>query len=478
MPAKAKSKIRTRIAPSPTGPLHIGTARTALFNYIFARKYKGDFILRIEDTDLERSDPIFERDIEEGLKWLGIGRDEFYRQSERLDIYEKYLKKLLDSGLIFWCYHSQEELSAERQEQFSKKEAPKHYCSFRNDPPPKKEDKKGILRFKNDSSGDIIFNDLIRGKIAFDGRALGDFSVAKDLKTPLYNFAVVIDDYEMKISHVIRGEDHISNTPKQILLQDALNFNRPQYAHLPLILGTDRSKLSKRHGATSLLEYKKSGYLPEAMINFMILLGWHPAPPDSSGQKEKEIFTLNEMPKEFSLDRVQKGGAVFDIDKLKWLNGIYIKKLKTEDLALRLKDYAVDLTEDINSDPKKWLKVSGLLSERLTDLSEARDMSEYFYKEPRYSKEILFWKKNQLSENILRHLKHIHLVLSGVKKWEKRGLEAALTAYAAREGKGEVLWPLRAALSGRKASAGPFEIAEVLGKEETIKRLKKAIDMF
>lgn len=467
--AKKEGEVRTRIAPSPTGPLHVGTVRSALFNFVFARQQKGSFILRIEDTDLERSDPVFERDIKEGLEWLGINWDEFYRQSERLDIYERYLKKLLTDKLIFWCGHSQEELSLERKEQFLKKEPMRHICSFRNGSfSPRKNE--GILRFKNDFEGRIVFNDLIRRKVSFESGLLGDFSVAKNLRTPLYNFAVVIDDHEMAISHVIRGEDHISNTPKQILLQRALGFAEPNYAHLPLILGTNRSKLSKREGAVSVLEYRRLGYMAEAMVNFMILLGWHPA-------TEKEIFTFKDILKEFSLERVQKGGAVFDLNKLKWLNAEYIKKLETKNLAEHLKEFVPDLSESIKTDPESWLKISELLRKRLSTLNEAGELSEYFYKEPHYPKEMLSWKNAQSAENILRHLRRVLGVLSDASIWGADTLETTLTPYAEKEGKGEVLWPFRVALSGRIASAGPYEIAEILGKEESIKRIKSAIGM-
>ncbi|QQG46300.1 MAG: glutamate--tRNA ligase [Candidatus Niyogibacteria bacterium] len=472
--------IRTRIAPSPTGTLHLGTARSALFNFIFARQRRGKFILRIEDTDLERSDPVFEKDIQEGLKWLGLNWDEFYRQSDRLDLYENYLKKLLERGLIFWCPHSEEELAAERQEQALRKEVLRHFCPYR-DGSADSRGGKSILRFKNDVKETIVFNDLIRGKISFDGQILGDFSVAKNMRNPLYNFAVVVDDYEMAISHVIRGEDHISNTPRQIILQDALDFKRPEYAHLPLILGQDRSKLSKRHGATSVLEYKKSGYLAEAMINFMILLGWHPASlsaakaRDKSLEKEKEVFTTDEIIEQFSLQRVQKGGAVFDIDKLNWLNHLYIKKMEIKDLAEILKHFAGELGQKIEADFEKWLKITSLMRDRLTVLNEVGESAEYFYNEPYYPRELLFWKENQPAENILRHLKHIYKTLLDIKKWQKENLENKLMPYADEAGRGEVLWPLRAALSGKRASAGPFEIAEILGKNESLRRVEKAI---
>ena len=325
-------EIRVRIAPSPTGPLHLGTARTALFNYLFAKKNKGKFILRIEDTDIERSDEKYEKDIIENLKWLGLEWDEeIYRQSQRTAIYQKYIEKLLDSGQAFWCDHTKEELEKEKKEQMKKKEAPRHICNRKG------KAKEGIIRFHCPDKK-IVFNDLIRGKLEFDGGLLGDISIAKDKNIPLYNFAAAIDDVEMKISHVIRGEDHISNTPKQILIQEALGLTPPQFAHLPLILGQDKSKLSKRHGAVSIGWYKKEGYLPEAMINFMVLLGWNPG-------TEKEIFSLKKLIKEFSLERVQKGGAIFNLERLNWINGQYIRQMDLDKLTKKCLVYLPQKTD-------------------------------------------------------------------------------------------------------------------------------------
>lgn len=469
---QARPKIRTRIAPSPTGPMHLGTARSALFNFIFSRQNSGQFILRIEDTDLKRSDPVFEKDILDGLKWLGINWDEFYRQSERLDIYEEYLKLLLAKKIIFWCSHSEKELALERQAKMAKKEPPIHICPHREgtivDQNPK-----NILRFRNDAEKDIVFDDLIRGRINFSPKILGDFSVAKNLRSPLYNFAVVVDDGQTKISHVIRGEDHISNTPKQILIQEALDFKRPFYAHLPLILGQDRSKLSKRHGASSVLEYRRSGYLAEAVFNFLILLGWHP-------ENEKEIFTGEEILKQFSLDRVQKGGAIFNLDKLNWLNREYIKKLNSRELGSRLEEYAGKWIGKIKNKPEKWIKIVNLIQKRLTTLAETGENIDYFYEEPYFSKELLFWKEEQNSENILRHLNYFYSLFEKFdeKEWLKEKFLKEAMAYADKEGRGETLWPLRAALSGRKASPDPLDIAEILGKKETLFRLKKAASLF
>lgn len=289
-----KQKPIVRFAPSPTGPLHIGGARTALFNYIFAKQTGGTFILRIENTDKERSKTEYEQEIRDGLVWLGIVPDASYRQSERTNIYQKHLDKLIKSGV---AYVSQEK----------KKEG---------------EGKVEVVRFKNQNKR-VSFQDVIRGEVSFDTTELKDFVIARSITEPLYHLAVVVDDAEMRITHIIRGEDHISNTPRQILIQEALGFPRPLYAHIPLILANDRSKLSKRkHGeAVSLAHYRALGIVPDAMVNFLALLGWHPSESDAS-----EVLSFNDLVAQFQLERVQKGSAVLDANKLNWLNKQYLKK--------------------------------------------------------------------------------------------------------------------------------------------------------
>jgi glutamyl-tRNA synthetase len=478
------SQVRTRIAPSPTGALHIGTARTALFNYLFARKNGGVFILRIEDTDLERSDAKWEEDIFEGLKWLRIDWNEFYKQSERTNIYEKHIKRLLKEGRAFWCYHSKEELEEERRRQMKRKENPKHVCGFKRREP-KAEDQshrlkikdKGIIRL--DTPNKIVkFNDLIRGKIEFDAGLLGDISIAKDEKTPLYNLAAAVDDYEMKISHVIRGEDHISNTPKQILIREALGLTHPQYAHLPLILGPDRSKLSKRHGATSISEYRKEGYLPEAMINFMAMLGWNPG-------DEREILNLEDLIKEFSLDKVQKGGAVFNINKLDWINGHYIRKKPVKELAeLILKAGFLQIPKSKTQIKDKLQisfieKIVELEQSRLKKLSEIGERTDYFFSNPEYGKDLLKWKKMS-DEEIRKSLEKSREIILNIpdSKFTIQDLEDVFLKEARKfKDRGELLWPLRVALSGKKESPSPFEIAAILGKEKVLKRLYNALSV-
>jgi glutamyl-tRNA synthetase len=472
-------KPRVRIAPSPTGPLHIGTTRTALFNYLFAKKYGGKFILRIEDTDLERSDPKYEKDIIDGLKWLKFKWDEFYKQSERIENYTKYLKKLLDSGQAFYCYHSEKELETEKKEKLEKKEAPIHICEhYDKTQASNLQSQKGIIRFRPPNKK-IIFNDLIRGKVEFDSSLLGDFSIAKDLKTPLYNFAVVIDDYDTKISHVIRGEDHISNTPKQILLYEALALPIPQFAHVPLILGPDKSKLSKRHGATSLSEYKEQGYLPETLINFMALLGWSAQGRSASGgnHHEDEIFSLKELTKIFSLEKIQKSAAVFNIEKLDWFNGYYIRQMPIVKLTKACAPYLIKnglIKPSFNN--KLLLKILSLEQGRMKKLSEVGELTEFFFREPKYNPELLKWK-NMTKKEIQETLNKLESILSEIKEKDfiAKNLEKILIIEAEKTGdRGKILWPLRVALTGRDKSPGPFEIAEILGKEKTIKRIRFA----
>ena len=506
------NEIRVRIAPSPTGFLHIGTARAALFNYLFAKHEGGKFILRIEDTDLARSDPKFEKDIIESLEWLGIQWDEGpYRQSERLPSYVNYLDKLLKEDKAYRCFCSEEELEVQRQYQMSLGQPPLYNgkCRELSKSEVEKylaEGKPSIIRFKCPAKK-IVFHDLVRGRLEFDSKLIGDFAIAKNLAAPLYNFAVVVDDFEMKISHVIRGEDHISNTPKQILIQEALDFPRPKYAHLPLILGSDRSKLSKRHGATAISEYQKAGYLPAALVNFMAFLGWNPG-------TEREIFSLPSLIKEFSLEKIQKGGAVFNVKKLDSLNGFYIRQKSLDrltELCLPyliedglitpkpearptapkleflgssgiefLKTFVVNETkEEIDFELLK--KTVSIYQERLKKLSEISELTDFFFKDKlAYDRGLLKWGEMSDKE-IKASLDKLEKTLSKVKSgdFNKENLGKILMPEAEIMGdRGKLLWPFRIALTGKRASAGPFEIAEILGKEKTLARIKKARELF
>ncbi len=471
--------VRVRIAPSPTGYLHLGTVRTALFNYLFAKQHDGQFVVRIEDTDRGRSLPIYEQDILEGLKDINLAWDEGpdiggphgpYRQSERGEIYERYTKKLLDEKKAYWCFCSKEDLDAERKAMLAQGLFPKYSGRCRSLPREDAEKKraageKAVLRLYVSDGRTVSFSDLIRGEVSVKSGSIGDFVIAKSEKELLYNLAVVIDDYEMEISHVIRGEDHISNTPRQILIHEALGIEPPVYAHLPLILSPDKSKLSKRALETSFREYLSQGYLPQALVNFLVLLGWHP-------DDEQEIFSLDEMIQEFSLKRVSKSGAVFSLDKLEWFNAHYIKHLPFKELLEVLWDFIPPVWKEQKERVEKILAIERT---RLKTLSEFEKLASFFFVPEEYDTELLVWQKMNLEE-VKEKLTAVLGLLANVSVFDIETLEAALMPYAQEQGRGEVLWPLRVALSGRKKSPSPFEIMSVLGKEETIKRITRACE--
>ena len=447
-------KVKVRIAPSPTGFLHIGTAQSALYNWLFARKNGGEFHLRIEDTDKERSTKEYEQSILDALEWLGLKWDGgVIHQSDRTDKYRVSLEKLLADGKAFYCHHTKEELETERKEQEEKKEAPMHVCSYKDEAMGKQLG--GIIRIVNSSSNDktkmISFVDVIRGEIKVASSLLGDFSIAKSLDEPLYNFAVVVDDIDMEITHVIRGEDHISNTPKQILIYEALGKEIPQFAHLPLILASDRSKLSKRHGAVAVIDYKKD-YLPEAIVNFFGGLGY---------TFSKDIMTKEEMVREFELSKVHKSGAVFDVKKLNWLNSQYIKKLSPEEF------------KKVSGMPEIPDSAVPLITERLERLGDAQSF-DYFWKEPKYNRDLLRWKKTTMEESLK--------ALSGVKKiiesidFKEEILRIELDKLGERLGdRGLVYWPLRVALTGKEKSPDPMDVAVVLSRGAVLKRIEVAL---
>jgi glutamyl-tRNA synthetase len=481
-----KETVRTRFAPSPTGFLHIGGARTALFNYLFAKKNKGDFVLRVDDTDMERSKEEYEKDILASLKWLGIKWDEMYKQSERRDIYKKYLKKLIEEKRAYYCFCSEEELEEEKKEQTSRGLAPKYNgkCSSLSEKEVEenlRKGKKSIIRLRVPVKN-IKFNDLIRGEIVFDSSLLGDFPIAKNIESPLYNFASVVDDEEIKITHVIRAEEHLSNTPRQILIQEALGFKKPIYGHISLILAEDKTKLSKREGAVSVLEFKKEGYLPEAMVNFMAFLGWNPG-------DEREIFSIEDLIKEFSIEKVHKSGAVFDEVKLDFINGSYIRQKPLTELAEMCVPYLAEAgLVGENTQGIKIEKIISLYKDRIKKLSEISDMVSYFFQEKiNYPRELLDWKGVGEAET-KKTLEILEKIISEVeeKKWNAKVLGDTLLLKSQERAeelgkskdKGYLLWPLRAALTGQKFSAGPFDVAEILGKEKTLQRIAEAKNLF
>lgn len=448
--------VRVRIAPSPTGNLHIGTARTAVFNWLFARHNQGTFILRVEDTDLERSRPEYTENIKSGLTWLGLTWDEGpFFQTERLDLYKQAIQTLLDKGLAYRCYCTPEELEQMREVQKAKNQAPRYDNRHRNLTPEqeatfKAEGRKPVIRFKIDDNQQIVWNDAIRGTVTWKGSDLGgDMVIARtpetdneDFGQPLYNLAVVVDDIDMAITHVIRGEDHIANTAKQILLYKALGAKVPEFAHTPLILNQEGRKLSKRDGVTSIDDFKKMGFLPQAMANYMTLLGWTPI--------NEEIFTLAEAAEKFSLERVNKAGAKFDWDKLDWINSQYLHKMPPSELVELLVPFWRDAGYEVNlAGDRPWLEsLTALIAPSLTRLANAPEESR-----------LLLTETVNYSEEAIAHLKQegvaeiIKLVLENITNQD------SLTEDSAKEiinqvtktqkvKKGLVMKSLRAALMG------------------------------
>ncbi|MEK7093190.1 MAG: glutamate--tRNA ligase [Patescibacteria group bacterium] len=432
-----KSKIITRFPPSPTGYFHIGSARTALFNYLFAAHAGGKMHLRFEDTDKERNKKEFEQDILDGLTWLGIPYDAkaITKQSERTDVYRTCIQTLLKNG------HAYE-------------------AEATTDNPDRK-----VIRFKNPNVR-ITFTDLIRGEVSFDTTDLKDFVIAKSVDDPLYHLAVVVDDHEMGVTHVIRGEDHISNTPRQILILEALGYSRPIYAHIPLILAPDRSKLSKRHGAVSVNEYRLQGFLPEAFVNYLALLGWNPG-------TEQEIFSFEELIKAFTIERVHKHGAVFDAEKLLWINHQHLRVLTDAEYSRRFEEFGGAKLDGL---PVALVKERARTFAEAVELIKNREF-QFMSADISYDASLLVKGAKTDAETAKKHL----LAVSGILKelsaedFSAEKVKDAIFPYATKEGRGSVLWPLRVALSGREKSPDPFIIASLIGKERTLQRIENAV---
>ncbi len=439
-------KVVTRIPPSPTGHLHIGTVRTALFNYLFAKKYGGQVLFRSEDTDKKRSLREYEDEIIAGLNWLGItcdNLDHIIRQSERDDLYQKYLENLIANNR---AYLSHEPSKADPEKEVT------------------------VVRLRNPNKV-ITFTDLVRGEISFDTTELGDIVIARSLSDALYHFTVVVDDYEMGVTHVIRGEDHISNTPRQILIQEALGFPRPEYLHLPLILAPDRSKMSKRHGTVAINSYKEAGYLPAAIINYLALLGWNPG-------TDQELFTLEELITTFDITGIQKSGAVFDLNKFLWFNRQYLQKLTPQDFT----DYLQIGNDNFSLNSPDWQRLIPSIMERINTREEfytdvKNGQYDFILKDSlTYETDLLQWKKDPALEDALPRLQQILILLDKTDFSSAANIKNTLWPYVEEVGKGEVLWPLRAALSGQKYSPDPFTLAYVLGREKTLARIREACD--
>lgn len=433
-------QIVTRFAPSPTGHMHTGSYRTAFFSYLYAKRHGGKFILRIEDTDKERSKPEYTDEIFNVFETIGISYDEKYIQSENLPRHRELLQKMISENTAY----------------ISREEAKDGSGVL-----------KDIIRFRNPGKV-VVFEDLIRGPIATDTADLGDFVLAKNIDEPLFHLAVVIDDHDEGVTHVIRAEEHIANTPRQILIHEALGFAIPRYAHLPLVLAPDKTKMSKRKGAIPVVEYLERGYLPAALLNAICLCGWNPG-------TEQELFTRQELETAFDLDKVQKAGAVFNEEKLNWFNREYIKLLTLEEKKKSIHEYLPLSMKNISDE--LLTKLVPIITERINVFGEISEMATsgelgYFIERPDVDMTKIFWKTDT-PEDAKKHLTEALVIMNTIDEslWNAASVKAALWPYAESVGRGSVLWPIRFALSGRDKSPDPFELAGIFGKQETMSRI-------
>ena len=480
-------KMKVRFAPSPTGPFHIGGARSALFNWLLARHTGGSFLVRIEDTDLNRSSRESEENIKESMRWLGLDWDEGidvggengpYRQTERLDIYKKEVQRLLDEEKAYYCYCTQEELEAERQPQLKEAKTPVYGGHCRHLSPEQiaqyeEEGRKPVVRLHVPEGDIIAFDDMVRGHVEFQSSGVGDFIIMKSDGIPVYNFAVVVDDALMGITHVIRAEEHLSNTPRQIAIYHALGYDVPEFGHISLILGADHKKMSKRHGATSVTAYKDMGYLPDAVVNYLALLGWAP-------KGEQEIFSREELIRAFSMDRVSSNDAVFDMEKLNWINFQYMKQLSEDELLdfvlpfLEKKGY---VTEPISADCREWLKrVLQYVRDRISYGAQAPEQVKMFFEDvpPFEDPEVIEIMKQKTSAVIL---KTFIQALEALEDFTEESVTACFKAVMKETGiKGKAAFePARIALTGVTKGPGMYEMIVLFGREKTLTLLKKAL---
>jgi len=471
--------VRVRFAPSPTGYLHIGGARTALYNWLFARRNRGIFLLRIEDTDEVRSTQEFLGGILESLRWLGLDWDEGpddniekgeygpYFQIKRQHIYKKYIDQLIAEGKAYYCYCTPEELETMRQTAMMNKLSPKYDGRCRNLNEEERNNKtnegrKPVVRFKMPQEGVTKFYDHVRSEVEFKNALLDDFVILKSSGIPPYIFACVIDDHLMEITHVIRGDDHLSNTPRQVQLYNAFGWTPPQFAHISMILGQDNARLSKRHGATSVMEYKKNGYLPEALFNYLALLGW-------STEDSQQIFTKDELKEKFSLDRCAKNPAVFDQQKLLWMNGEYIRKMDVREFVKQSKNFVPSVS---GYDERYIDTVIGFEQEKIKTLTEIPGRVDFFFKDNIEYEQKAMDKisKNSQSKEILKEIRER---IEKMSDYTKEELDKLFRAYAEEKGlkTSLVFHSVRVAVSGRLAGPGLFEMIELLGKDRVLKRI-------
>lgn len=458
--------IRTRFAPSPTGYLHVGGARTALFSWLYARKHGGTFVLRIEDTDLERSTEESVNAILEGMAWLGLGYDEGpFFQTHRFDRYKALIQQLLDEKKAYHCYCSREELDEMRAEQMARKEKPRYdgRCRHRKEIP---EGVNPVVRFLNPDDGEVVINDLVKGRIVVRNAELDDLIIARSDGSPTYNFTVVVDDLDMNITQVIRGDDHVNNTPRQINILKALGATLPEYAHVPMILGSDGARLSKRHGAVSVLQYRDDGYLPEALLNYLVRLGW------SHG--DQEIFSIDEMVNAFDIPDINHSASTFNTEKLLWLNHHYLMHSDPGHVAHHLRWHLGQLGVDPSSGPDV-IEVVKAQRERNKTLVEMAQASLFFYRDFESYDEKAATK--HLTEASVEILKRLEENLSALSPWRRESLHDLISATAELLGQkmGAVAQPLRVAVSGTTVSP-PIDLTiEILGKEKTLERVRAAL---
>ena len=458
--------IRTRFAPSPTGFLHVGGARTALFNWLLARRHGGTFILRIEDTDTERSTKESIDQILDSMAWLGLDADEGpFSQMDRLERYQALAKSLVESGKAYNCYCSREELAVMREQQKSQGLKPRYDGTCKNRVKPRP-GINPVVRFKTPACGEVLVNDRIHGKVSFDNAEFDDLVVLRSDGVPTYNFSVVVDDSDMGITHVVRGDDHLNNTPRQLNIMEALGISPPEYAHVPMILGSDGSRLSKRHGAVSVLAYKEAGYLPEAFLNYMMRLGW------SHG--DQEIFALDELVQIFDLDHVNESAASFDVQKLTWVNQQWMKSLPTERLALELK-YFLSIDGIDAKDVPLLQNVVNIQRDRAQTFVEMVEKSRFVYQEPKQY--VMKAARKHLSPNSLPILESLMVVLGDLDEWTVDSTQLAVEKVAKQLNlkMGKVAQPLRVAVTGDSASPGIGQTLVLLGQEKALVRIKKAV---
>lgn len=458
--------IRTRFAPSPTGYLHVGGARTALFSWLYARKLGGRFVLRIEDTDLERSTAESVNAILEGMAWMGLDYDEgpFY-QTQRFDRYKEVIQQLIKQGDAYYCYCSKDELETLREEQRANKQKPRYdgRCRHRTAP---REGVDPVIRFKNPTSGQVVVEDAIRGNVVFENSELDDLIIARPDGTPTYNLTVVVDDLDMQISHVIRGDDHLNNSPRQINIFKALGAKPPVFAHVPMILGDDGARLSKRHGAVSVMSYRDAGYLPEALLNYLVRLGW------SHG--DQEIFSLAEMTQLFDIKDVNKAASSFNTDKLTWLNQHYIKTAPLEHVAEHLRWQMDNLGLDLADGPA-LTEIVLLLRERVKTLKEMAESSVYFYREVESYDEKAAQKN--LNESSLPLLETVLADLQQIEDWQAESIHSVIKDCAEKQGvgMGKVAQPIRVAITGNTISPSLDATLKLYGRERTLTAIERAV---